>query len=351
MLLAAATVSVPVACSADEVTGDDPGTDRSSSTEVSDTEPRRVSDRFVETGRVDAEEPATMAVMPDGSLLIGERRTGRVLSVPADRLDAERPVPIEFARLEVATEGQQGLLGLAATPDGQVYAGMTRPGPGEPRQVVVRVLPAADAAGDDLTGDDRDLAGVGSRTEPVWIGPVAATGAIGGRLAVLPDGRLLFGLGDFLRAPADSFDAQEPYSKLLALDPTGPPDQEPEVLSSGWNNPFAFTVTPGGAVWVADNSPGERPERIGRGDGQGATVALSPPERAPSGLTALSDDELVVCGVLSGVAELIEVRDGRTRAPSQVLADPCRLGVVALPGGGLAVAVDDGVRLLAPRTG
>ena len=144
---------------------------------------------------------------------------------------------------------------------------------------------------------------------------------------------------------------EEPYSKLLALDPTGPPDQEPEVLSSGWNNPFAFTVTPGGAVWVADNSPGERPERIGRGDGQGPTVALSPPERAPSGLAALSDDELVVCGVLSGRVELIEVRDGRARAPSEVLADPCRLGVVALPGGGLAVAVDDGVRLLSPRAG
>ena len=123
------------------------------------------------------------------------------------------------------------------------------------------------------------------------------------------------------------------------------------MLSSGWNNPFAFAVTPGGAVWVADNSPGERPERIGRGDGQGSPVALSPPERAPSGLAALSDDELVVCGVLSGRAELIEVRDGRTLAPSEVLADPCRLGVVVLPGGGLAVAVDDGVRLLFPRAG
>lgn len=358
MLLAAATVSVAVACSGDDVSGGDPGTDRSSSTEAPDAEPRTVSDRFVETGRVDAEEPAAMAVTPDGSLLIGERRTGRVLSVPAEELSAERPVPTEFARLDVATEGQQGLLGLAATPDGQVYAGMTRPGPGAPRQVVVSVLTGGDAAGGDrtvaggdLTGEDRDVAGAGTRTEPVWIGPVAATGAIGGRLAVLPDGRLLFGLGDFLRAPADSFDAQEPYSKLLALDPTGPPDQEPEVLSSGWNNPFAFTVAPGGAVWVADNSPGDSPERIGRGDGQGSTIALSPPERAPSGLAALSDDELVVCGVLSGVAELIEVRDGRTRAPSQVLADPCRLGVVALPGGGLAVAVDDGVRLLAPRTG
>lgn len=308
----------------------DDGAEGSGSTDpTTTTVPPEVSDRFVETGAVAIEEPAAMAVGPDGTLFVGERRTGRIWSVTADQLGRERPTKVPVAQLEVATEGQQGLLGLAVADDGTVYAGMTSPGPGEPRQVVVRVVPDGSP-------------------EAVWDGPVAATDAIGGRLAWLPDGRLLLGLGDFLRGAADSFGATEPFSKLLSLDPAGPPDQEPLVVSEGWNNPFAIAVGPDGAVWVADNAPGDTPERLGRGDGGGEVIDLDPPERAPSGLAVLGDDELVLCGYLSGVVELVALTGGDVTEPSEVLAAPCELGVVALDGGGLAVAVQDEVRLLVP---
>ncbi len=329
------------------------GDDASTSTTAGDpstTPSLPTSDRFAQTGVIDAVDPAAMAVTPSGDLLIGELRSGRILTVPAEQLAAEAPASSEFARLDVATEGQQGLLGLAVTADGTVLAALTRPDPGAPRQVVVRVVP-------------------GVEPEPVWIGPEAATDAIGGRLAMLPDGRVLLGLGDFLRAKAETFGPDEPYSKLLSLDPAGPPDQQPEVVSAGWNNPFAFTVAPDGSVWIADNAPGDRRERIGRGD-DGGPVVDQDGERAPSGLAVLGGDaegagddtgdeagggtgdgvdELALCGFVSGRLELIPVVDGTVQDASAVLAEPCRLGVLALPGGRLAVAVDDGVRILTPR--
>jgi glucose/arabinose dehydrogenase len=285
-----------------------------------------VSDRFRPSGFIVADEPAALALTPDGDLLIGERRTGRIMAVTAAQLQTETPVATEFAQVDVATEGQQGLLGLVVLADGTVLAGMTRPDDDGPRQVVVSIAP-------------------GGRLQDVWIGPPAAPEAIGGRLALMADGRVLIGLGDFLRGKASSFDTDEPYSKLLSLDPAGPPDQEPVVVSEGWNNPFAFTVAPDGAVWVADNAPGEVPERIGRGDDRGPLTEMDV-ERAPSGLAVLGPDELAVCGVVSGLLELVPIVDGEAEQPTDVLAEPCELGVLALPGGGLAVAEYGGVTIL-----
>jgi glucose/arabinose dehydrogenase len=300
----------------------------SSSSSTSTSTTLATLDRYVERARIPAEEPAAMALDRDGSLLIGERRSGRILRVGSEQLDTARPTSEPVARVDVATEGQQGLLGLAVTPDGSLLAGMTRPGPGPARQVVVRVVPDGEP-------------------EPVWIGPVAADEAIGGRLAVTPEGRVLIGLGDFLRGPAGEFEPDEPYSKLLSLDPAGPPDQEPVVVSEGWYNPFAFAVAPDGAVWVADNAPGDTPERIGRGDG--GPVREMDRERAPSGLAVLGEDELAVCGFVSGVLELVPIVDGEVREPTELLADRCRLGVLPLGDGALAVALDDAVQVLELR--
>jgi len=322
--LAATSCVVLLAASCGSAGNTPPGTAASDTTQANVV----VSDRFAPAGFIRADEPAAMALAGDGSLLIGERATGRILSVSAEQLTARSPVATEFAQVDVATEGQQGLLGLAVLADGTVLAGMTQPGQGRSRQVVVSVAP-------------------GGEQQPVWIGPVAADQAIGGRLSLMVDGRILIGLGDFLRGKADSFDSDEPYSKLLSLDPAGPPDQDPVVVSEGWNNPFAFTVAPDGAVWIADNAPGKVPERIGRGDGGGLLTEVEV-ERAPSGLAVLGTDELALCGVVSGLLELVPIVDGAAQQPTDILAEPCELGVVALPGGVLAVAQFDGVRILVP---
>jgi glucose/arabinose dehydrogenase len=310
--------SYAASCSSGD--GDDPAT--------TTTEAAPRDDRFTDTGFVPADQPAALAVAPDGSLLIGELDSGRILRVASDQLDRDRPEATEYARLDVATDGQQGLVGLVGLDDGIVLAGLSQRVGDEVLQRIVQVVPGGDPVA-------------------VWDGPVAADQAVGGRLAVAADGRVLIGLGDFLEGSADSFGPDEPYSKLLSVDPAGPADQTPQVVSSGWNNPFAFTVGPDGAIWVADNSPGEVPERIARGDREGPSVDLSG-QRAPSGVVVLGTDELAVCGYLSGQLELVPLREGVPGEPTAVLSESCTLGVLALGGGRLAVAAEDGVHLLAP---
>ena len=278
-----------------------------------------------------------MAVGPDGSLYLGERRSGRILRVAADQLRKRPPGPTaaagtaataaapavraatEVATVVVATEGQQGLLGLAVEDDGALLVGATVPGP-PPHQSLLRIRSG------------------GGRPEVVWSGVPAVQQAIGGRVAIGADGGVVMGLGSFERDPATP-----PYGSLLRLDPTGPADQAPVVLSSGWNNPFAFTVGADGVLWVADNSPGAVPERFGRGDGSVRPVDLAG-IRAPSGLAEVGPGRFLLCGYVSERLQEVRVApDGGTQVGTAV--GGCRLGVVALPGGDLAVAGPGGVAI------
>ena len=293
--------------------------------------------RFEQVASFAADEPAALAVGPDGALYVGERRTGRVLRVAADDLTERRPRPIEVARFDVATDGQQGLLGLAVTVDGWLLAGLTAPADaqGPARQEVVR----------------RRLDDPAALPQVVWRGPGTADLAVGGRIVLAPDGRVVTALGDYGDGRQDP-----PFGSVLSLDPAGPPDQVPQVLSTGWNNPFALAYAPDGALWVADNAPGSTPERLGRGDAPGPRYDLEG-SRAPSGLAATGDDTFLLCGYLS--KELTRLRvpvDGA--AGDGVVAQPgsagdCRLDVVVLgtvPGARdlVASAEQDGVSILRP---
>jgi len=265
-----------------------------------------------------AAQPTPLATLPGGLLAIGERRTGRIVAVGIPGVPAPpgtgEPEEIAAVDIDPAAPGQRGLLGLVSTA-GALFASWTRTGDG--RLVVGRVLPAP--------------------AQLVWEGPVSSDLANGGSLAAAPDGRLLIGIGD-LRQPERIDDPDQLNGKVLSLDPEGPADQRPLVLSGGWNNPFALAVD-GATVWVADNAPGQQPERIGRAEPGAAPVEL-PGRRAPSALVRLGPGRLGLCGFLGG--DLVAVDVSSTPAVGPVLArGACRTGAVAL-GGGL-VAVSDGV--------
>ncbi|MGI8756683.1 MAG: PQQ-dependent sugar dehydrogenase [Acidimicrobiales bacterium] len=268
-----------------------------------------------------AAAPTALARLSDGRLAIGDRLTGRIVAVDVARPEA--PVPVATVDVGDHVNGQRGLLGLVAV-DGDLYASWTRGSDG--RVVVGQVAP----------GGQRG----------VWTGPRSADLANGGHLAVDGDRRILIGIGD-LMDPKRIDDSDAPNGKILALDPDGRPGQEPTVLSAGWNNPYAFTVLPDGNVWVADNAPGGRAERLGRGDGDSDRRDL-PDKRAPSALIALGAHRLGMCGYLDG--DLVEVELAPTPTLGDTLAEgTCRTGAVTLGHGLLAVSDGKVVRILRPR--
>ena len=129
---AALTVVTLSSCSADGTGTDAPGVagpqPAGSTVPETPTAPTATSapdlgaPQVVATG-MDA--PWGLAFLPDGTALVGERDTGRVL-----RLSPDGGEPATAYRLsEVAPGGEGGLLGLAASPryaqDGLVYAYLT----------------------------------------------------------------------------------------------------------------------------------------------------------------------------------------------------------------------------------
>jgi hypothetical protein len=180
----------------------------------------------------------------------------------------------------------------------------------------------------------------------VWNGTTTAQRAIGGHLAVR-DGLLVLGLGELTGWAED-----HGSGALVTLDPEGVPDQDPVVLSDGWNNPFAFDVTADGAIWVADNAPDGGPERIGRADPAAAgddadPVDLPAPQRAPSALAVLPDGRLVVCGFLDKELRRYEVVPNGTASAtierSGTIPGTCATAVAAFGDGSLFIGDAEGI--------
>lgn len=271
---------------------------------------------------------AAMAALPGGGLRAGELTTGVVRDVlgPGGRR-VRGPL---LARLPVSTGGQRGLLGLAVDAGGRTFAAYTERG-GRERLVVEQILP-------------------GPRRR-VWTGPPSTDLADGGHLVLGADGRLIVGVGD-LQDPARIPDEDTPNGKLLSLDPAGAGGQRPRILSRGWNNPYAFDRVPGsaGALLVADNAPGRRPERIARGDAGGGApraVTVLAGRRAPSGLAVIAADEVALCGVRSGRLDRFRLRGGRWAAAGTI-ERRCSFGVTRLSDGRVAVSTADGVTVVQP---
>ncbi len=260
----------------------------------------------------DAAFPAAMAPLSDGGFLYGERLTGTVRMVRGNGTLDPQPLAV----IPVDTVGEQrGLLGLVVDGSGGVFASFIRPDG--------RLTVAALATGD---GPLRE----------VWVGPMSADRANGGRIAFAPDGSLVIGVGDLLNAGL-ARDPSTPNGKMLALDPRGSPDQTPTVISSGWNNPFAFVFAKNGTLYVADNAGGESPERLAIGNRGPAPIVLAilAPHTVPSGIATIPGG-VAMCSYLNHT--LMVWRPGsnaQTWVSGPLLADDCSIGVIALSDGSL----------------
>ena len=309
-------------------------------------DPQRGSEQVVPIENV-----AALTVLPDDTIVAADRLTGVLYRVdpspgraPAD--GRFRPV----ARIEVSADGQQGLLGLAADKR-YLYAAWTTEE--NARMVVGRFLQARLWPDVDDNGGGAPPSDESPAPTIVWDGFPASTGANGGHLDLLPDGRVVIGVGT-LRNSRLIDDPATVHGKLLALDPDGPPNQEPRVLSSGWKNPFAFVVSPGSgspaavggsAVWVADNEPEDGSvERLGRGDQPGVPLTELETSIAPAALVQLPDGDLGVCGYITGIMQRIDIGDGRAGQPGDRVVGDCNQAAVVLDDGRLVTS--DGSRLI-----
>ena len=178
------------------------------------------------------EVPWGLAFLPDGSALVSERDSGRILRVTPDGAVSEADV-VE----EAEPRGEGGLLGLAVSPtydrDRLVYAYYT-------------------------TGEDNRIARfrLGERPQPIVTGIPAAGNHNGGRLAFGPDGLLYAGTGD----ASDRGLSQDPASlagKVLRMRPDGsaPPDNPVRgslVYSRGHRNVQGLAFDGAGRLWATE---------------------------------------------------------------------------------------------------
>ncbi|WP_105566818.1 PQQ-dependent sugar dehydrogenase [Microbacterium halophytorum] len=246
------------------------------------------------------EAPWGLTFLPDGTALVSERISGRILRVPSDGGEAQTIGIVPD--VDVTSEG--GLLGIAASPDFDadrtVYASVS--GADENRIVALTI---ADDFG-SLTVDRTLLDGI--RT---------ADRHHGGRLAIGPDGHLWIGTGDAFE-PENAADDASLNGKVLriATDGSIPADNpgDSPIYSGGHRNVQGIAFGPDGTAYASELGhrtwdevnvlrPGEDygwPETEGiAGDTGVAPIAtIHPDDASPSG-TAYASGSLWI-GALGG---------------------------------------------------
>ncbi len=272
--------------------------------------PKSASDKVVFTKLVAAADVVSIEGLPDGRIRYAQR-TGTVYELTSRRADKS----IELVQLPVDTEDQRGILGMATDDTGRLFASWV------------------DTKGVLLVS----LVESGLSTT-VWTGPQTAAKANGGHLVMDSHGQLVIAIGDLSQGGARGV--------FYQLNPNGDATQTPKVLSKGWNNPFAYDITGLDHLWVADNSPGTQPERIGRGD-TGNIIGTLSIKTAPAGLAVLSETNEVttvaICGFVSQRLDRWQITDKVTLA--QPLATNCTTAVTLLPDGRLAYATVDSIMI------
>ena len=200
--------------------------------------------------------PIDTALLPDGTLLVAERRgIVRVLLGP----DAGRIVLDVSSR--TTTRSERGLLSIAVAPQGdELFISMTD----KDGDTLVEAHPLI---GSSVTGPPRAIY---SLTQPF-------PNHNGGQILFLPDGTLLLGLGDGggsgdpLGAGQDlttalgaiiRLDVRDGGARVPADNPfVGVDGAAPEILAIGLRNPWRMHLDePRGEIWIADVGQSEREE-------------------------------------------------------------------------------------------
>ncbi len=178
----------------------------------------------------------------------------------------------------VATDGEQGLLGVALHPDfpqkPYVYASVVRLVSGVAKNQIVRFATS--------TGTTCEM-------QVVFNGGTATPTHVGGRILFGPGGMLYLVVGD-KRRPASSQDVATRAGKLLRMTPGGQvPSGNPfsnYTYAYGLRNSFGFGFDPEtGFIWQTDNGSGCSDElnRIvrGRNFGWGPSATCTTPPEPP----------------------------------------------------------------------
>jgi glucose/arabinose dehydrogenase len=208
--------------------------------------------RFTRVGTF--EQPLALAVRRDDPAFYVAEKGGRVRALRGGRVD---PVPVLDLSDQVSTGSEQGLLGLAFSPDGRyVYVNYTN------RSGDTRIVEFAMRGGSADPASRRELLAVDQ--------PFANHN--GGDLVFGPDGRLYIGLGDGGSAGDPQNNGQRLdtlLGKLLRLDPRPTGDRpygipaanpfvgragvRPEIWAYGLRNPWRFSFDrQTGDLWIGD---------------------------------------------------------------------------------------------------
>lgn len=230
--------------------------------------------------------PWGLAFLPDGSALVSERLTGRILRVPASGGSAT--VVGEVPGVVTSSEG--GLLGIATSPgfeqDRTVFAYVS----GNPDNRVVAL---------EIDEDHRGL-----RVSRVLLDGIGtADRHHGGRLRIGPDGKLWIGTGDAF-SPENAADDDSYNGKILRVELDGSiPEDNPSgtaIYSSGHRNVQGITFGPDGTVYASELGhrtwdevnvlrPGRdygwpETEGVAGSTGERPLFTLHPDDASPSGL-------------------------------------------------------------------
>jgi len=200
------------------------------------------------------QQPVAMAVRPGERAVYVAEQTGRVRVIRNGRLD---PGPVLDVSSQIVAGGEQGLLGLAFSPDGRfLYVDFT-----------------------DRNGDTHvtEFAMRGGRADPASERLVLKVDQPfpnhnGGQLAFGPDGDLYIALGDG-GSEGDPYGNGQSLGtllgKILRIDPrpgngrpyripagnpfTGRAGARPEIWDYGVRNPWRFSFDPAtGDLWIGD---------------------------------------------------------------------------------------------------